>query len=209
MALHDDAVHDGEWENCGSFSFWKTQQIELAGLTLGVIGFGRIGRRVAEIGHVFGMTVLAGSHNQSHQSPPGDSRFEWASIEEIAERSDVVSLHCSLTESSRNLVNEAFLSRVKPTSFIINTARGALIDESALAAALNSGRLAGAALDVASSEPATRDNPLLSARNCLMTPHLAWSTLAARRRMMQTTADNIRAFLAGTPQNVVNGVATD
>ena len=98
---------------------------------------------------------------------------------------------------------------MKPTSFIINTARGALIDESALAAALNSGRLAGAALDVASREPATRDNPLLSARNCLMTPHLAWSTLAARRRMMQTTADNIRAFLAGTPQNVVNGVATD
>ena len=206
VALHSKAVHDGEWQTCGSFSFWKTPQIELAGLTLGVIGFGRIGRRVAEIGRAFGMTVLASSHNNDRQERSDALPVEWASVEEIAERSDVVTLHCSLTPSSRQLVNRDFLSRMKPSAFLINPSRGALIDESALADALNAGRLAGAALDVASQEPVSSDNLLLSATNCLMTPHIAWSTLAARRRMMQTSAENIRAFLAGTPRNVVNNV---
>jgi glycerate dehydrogenase len=202
VALHDEAVRAGEWQSCGSFSFWKTPQIELHGLTLGVIGFGRIGQQVARIGSAFGMRILAASRHR--QALPDDLSFEWATTEEIAERADVVSLHCSLNENSTGMINRDFLSRMKPSAFLLNTSRGPLIDEAALAEALNAGEQAGAAVDVASVEPITDDNPLLTARNCLITPHMAWSSLAARRRMMEITADNIRHFLAGTPNNIVN-----
>ncbi|MDA0807089.1 MAG: D-2-hydroxyacid dehydrogenase [Planctomycetota bacterium] len=202
VALHDEAVRAGEWQSCGSFSFWKTPQIELHGLTLGVIGFGRIGQQVARIGSAFGMRILAASRHR--QALSNDLSFEWATTEEIAERADVVSLHCSLNENSTGMINRDFLSRMKPSAFLLNTSRGPLIDEAALAEALNAGELAGAAVDVASVEPITDDNPLLTARNCLITPHMAWSSLAARRRMMEITADNIRHFLAGTPNNIVN-----
>jgi glycerate dehydrogenase len=203
VALHDEAVRAGEWQRCGAFSFWKTPQIELQGLTLGVIGFGRIGQQVARIGSAFGMQILAASRHR--QNSPDDVLFEWASPEEIAARADVVSLHCSLNEKSRGMINREFMSRMKPSAFLVNTSRGPLVDEAALAEALNTDQLAGAAVDVASVEPITDDNPLLTARNCLITPHMAWSSLAARRRMMQVTADNIRNFLAGTPSNIVNG----
>tara|TARA_R110002072_G_scaffold302710_2_gene487689 strand:+ start:224203 stop:225168 length:966 start_codon:yes stop_codon:yes gene_type:complete len=203
VALHDEAVRAGEWESCGSFSFWKTPQIELHGLTLGVIGFGRIGQQVARIGSAFGMRILAASRHRQISSE--DHSFEWATTEEIAAQADVISLHCSLNDNSRGMVNRDFLSRMKPSAFLLNTSRGPLIDEAALAEALDTGTLAGAAVDVASVEPITSDNPLLTARNCLITPHMAWSSLAARRRMMQITADNIRNFLAGKPNNIVNG----
>jgi glycerate dehydrogenase len=203
VALHDEAVHAGEWQRCGSFSFWKTPQIELHGLTLGVIGFGRIGQQVARIGSAFGMQILAASRHR--QNAPDDIPFAWATPDEIAAQADVVTLHCSLNENSRGLINREFLSRMKPSAFILNTSRGPLVDEAALAEALNTDQLAGAAVDVASVEPITDDNPLLTARNCLITPHMAWSSLAARRRMMQVTADNIRNFQASTPSNIVNG----
>jgi glycerate dehydrogenase len=202
VALHDEAVHEGEWQRCGSFSFWKTPQIELQGLTLGVIGFGQIGQQVARIGSAFGMQILAASRHR--QNAPDDIPFAWATPDEIAARADVVTLHCSLNENSTGMINREFLSRMKPSAFILNTSRGPLVDEAALAEALNTDQLAGAAVDVASVEPITDDNPLLTARNCLITPHMAWSSLAARRRMMQVTADNIRNFLAGTPSNIVN-----
>jgi glycerate dehydrogenase len=202
VALHDEAVHAGEWQSCGSFSFWKTPQIELQGLTLGVIGFGRIGQQVARIGSAFGMQILAASRHR--QNAPDDIQFSWATPDEIAEQADVVSLHCSLNENSTGMINREFLSRMKPSAFLLNTSRGPLIDEAALAEALNTGQLVGAAVDVASVEPITDDNPLLTADNCLITPHMAWSSLAARRRMMQITADNIRNFLIGEPCNIVN-----
>jgi len=203
VAQHDEAVHAGEWQSCGSFSFWKTPQIELQDLTLGVIGFGRIGQQVARIGSAFGMRILATSRHR--QNGPADIVFEWVSPEMVAERADVISLHCSLNEESTGMISREFLSRMKPSAFLLNTSRGPLIDEAALAEALNAEQLAGAAVDVASVEPITEDNPLLTARNCVITPHMAWSSLAARRRMMQVTAENIRNFLAGTPGNIVNG----
>jgi glycerate dehydrogenase len=205
VALHSDAVFDGEWQRCESFSFWKTPQIELAGLTLGVIGSGRIGRRVAEIANVFGMRVLGMTRHPETAASP-DGLFEWATLDEIAEQSDVVSLHCALNDESRGIVNAGFLSRMKQSAFLINTSRGPLVDDAALADALNRDVIAGAALDVVSREPIVPENPLLQAKNCLITPHMAWTMLAARQRMVSRTADNIRAFLAGNPQNVVNGV---
>ena len=138
------------------------------------------------------------------QNVPEDVSFEWATTEEIAARADVISLHCSLNENSKGMINREFLSCMKTSAFLLNTSRGPLIDEASLAEALNSDRLAGAAVDVASVEPITVDNPLLNARNCVVTPHMAWSSLAARRRMMQVTADNIRNFQSESPINVVN-----
>lgn len=202
VGLHDTLVRQGEWRKANAFSFWRTPQLELAGLTLGVIGFGRIGRRSAEIGHALGMNVLA--CDGAHVNPPAWEPFGWRSAEQIAAESDVITLHCNLTEEAKGMINASFLAKMKPNAFLVNTARGALVDEQALAEALNAGKIAGAALDVVSVEPIREDNPLLKARNCLLTPHMAWSTLAARKRIMQTTADNIRDFLAGKPANVVS-----
>ena len=202
IGLHDQAVHNGDWETCGSFSFWKTPQTELAGKTLGIIGFGRIGRRVGEIGNALGMRILACDPFQ--QNPPTYESFAWATVDEIASKSDVVTLHCNLTANDTGMIDSGFLARMKPSAFLLNAARGQLVDDRALADALNSDRLAGAALDVVSSEPISPDNPLLSARNCILTPHMAWSTLAARQRMMATTVENVAAFLAEAPVNVVN-----
>lgn len=200
--LHDSEVHRGEWGHCPDFCFWRTPLTELAGMTMGIIGFGRIGRRVGELAHALGMGVLACDDYQ--QRPPDYAPFAWASLDEITTRSDVITLHCPLTDKSRGLVNREFLSRVKPTCLLINTARGPLVVDSDLADALNQGQLAGAAVDVVSVEPIRADNPLLSAKNCLITPHIAWATLAARKRLMKTTAENIRAFQEGKAQNVVN-----
>ena len=186
VGRHNSAVHNGRWQSCGSFSFWDTPQVELAELTLGIIGFGRIGRRVGEIGNAFGMSILACA--KVPKNPPGYEPFDWATAEEIATQADVLTLHCNLTSDSEQMINAEFLRRMKPTAFVINTARGGLVDDHALATALNNDRLAGAALDVVSIEPIMDENPLLSAKNCILTPHMAWSTRSARARMMRTTA---------------------
>jgi glycerate dehydrogenase len=198
VALHDIEVRAGEWQNCGSFSFWKTTQIELADLTMGIIGFGNIGRQVGSIANAFGMRVIA--HSRSAKEAEG---VEFLELNQLAQQADVISLHCSLNASSMNLVNESFLHQMKPSAFLINTSRGALVDEAALASALNADRIAGAALDVVSFEPIRFDNPLLQAKNCVLTPHMAWSTLGARKRMMNIIAQNIRDFLNGSPTNTV------
>jgi glycerate dehydrogenase len=200
--VHDAAVRAGEWSRAAEFCFWKTPQIELAGKTMGIIGFGRIGRRVGELAHAFGMSVLA--YDAYPGSAPSYQPFAWATLEELLPRADVITLHSPLTPETTGMVNCHFLSQCTPTSFLLNAARGPLVVEEDLANALNNGRLAGAAVDVVSEEPIAQNNPLLSARNCIITPHIAWATLAARRRLMAATAANIANFLAGKPTNVVN-----
>ena len=202
IALHNNEVHQGEWGRCPDFCFWRTPLTELAGMTMGIIGFGRIGRRVGELAHALGMKVLACDSIQ--ENPPPYAPFSWANLDDIAIQSDVITLHCPLTERSRGLINRQFLSQVKPSCILINTARGPLVVDQDLADALNQGQLGGAALDVVSVEPIRADNPLLLAKNCVITPHIAWATLAARRRLMEATVMNIQCFQAGRPRNVVN-----
>jgi glycerate dehydrogenase len=197
---HAQTVRDGRWTRSTDFCYWDFPLIELDGLTLGIVGFGRIGRAVGDLGIAFGMKVLACSRTAG-VAPPC---VRFVELDTLFHESDVVSLHCPLTPQTANLVNARRLSLMKPTAFLLNTSRGPLVDESALADALNSGRLAGAALDVLSAEPPPADNPLLTARNCLITPHLAWATRAARARLMKIAVENVRAFLHGTAQNVVN-----
>lgn len=203
IGQHADSVHRGEWSRNADWCYWLTPQVELAGLTMGIVGFGRIGRRVGELAHAFGMRVLA--HSPKQVNPPGYTPFAWAaSLDELAGEADVLSLHCPLTSANQGMVNRSLLGRMKPTALLINTARGALVNEQDLADALNAGVIAGAAVDVVSHEPIRAENPLLAAKNCLITPHMAWTTLAARQRLMRTTAENIAAFLRGSPINVVN-----
>lgn len=203
VGQHDDAVHAGEWTHAQDFCFWKTAPIELAGLTIGIVGFGRIGRRVGELAHAFGMQVLA-SGGRTRDYRPAYEPFAWTDVRDLFAHSDVISLHCPLTEGNAGFVDRELLRTLKPSAFFINAARGGLVDESALADALNTGRLAGAAVDVVSREPMRPDNALLRARNCIITPHVAWASLAARRRLMATAVHNVEAFLAGHPANVVN-----
>lgn len=201
VARHDTAVKAGEWTAAPDFCFWRQSPQELAGLTMGIVGFGRIGRRVAELAHAFRMSVLA--HTRTRRDAPRNGPFEWVEVPRLFERADVISLHCPLTADNDRFVNQELLGRVRPGCILINTARGGLVDEAALARALASGPLGGAAVDVVSTEPIRPDNPLLRAPNCLITPHMAWGSLAARRRLMEATARNIQAFLAGQPINVV------
>jgi glycerate dehydrogenase len=202
VEMHVAAVRAGDWERSGDFSFWKTPQVELAGKTMGIAGFGRIGRRVGELAHAFGMPVLAADAFRS--AAPAYTPFAWVELDELFARSDVISLHCPLTPETAGLVNRQRLSRVKPGAVLLNASRGGLVVEADLAAALNEGRLAGAAVDVVSQEPVRPENPLLSARNCLITPHIAWASREARGRLLDTTVTNIKNFLAGRPTNVVN-----
>jgi len=204
VALYDAVVKRGEWSKSRDFTLMREPLTELAGKTLGIVGLGRIGARVAAVAHALGMEILA--HNPRSQSAPEGIPVEWLSLDDLFRRSDVVSLHCPLTSENEGMVNAARLSSMRPGALLINTARGALIREADLAKALDEGIIAGAALDVSAREPILPDNPLLTAKNCLITPHIAWATLAARRRLMAITAKNIDAFLAGSPQNVVNGL---
>jgi glycerate dehydrogenase len=199
---HDRAVKAGEWSASPDWCFWKSPLVELSGLKMGIIGFGRIGRKVAELAHAFGMEVLAAA--RSRREAPSYPRFAWKSVEEIFAEADVVSLHCPETPMTKGFVNAALLARMKKSAWLLNTSRGSLIDEASLAAALNEGRLAGAALDVVSVEPIRPDNPLLRAKNCLLTPHLALATESARRRLLEQTTGNVIAFLKGEPRNVIN-----
>ena len=183
-------------------SFRLSRLSELAGKTLAVVGFGRIGRAVGEIAHSFGMSVLAVA--RTPKFPPAWKPFSWGTVEEAFRLGDIVSLNCSLTKENAGMVNSRLLSSMKSGSFLVNTARGGLIVEKDLAEALAAGKPAGAGLDVLSQEPPPADNPLLAAPNCIITPHIAWATFEARARMMSTTAANIRAFLAGAPENLVS-----
>lgn len=198
---HDEAVRAGRWQTCGSFCFWDTPQVCLEGKTMGIYGFGHIGRAVGRIAKALGMNVLA--CNRSH-CPEGEEIAEYVSFDELLRRSDVLSLHCPLTEETQGLINAEAISRMKDGAMLLNTARGPLVEENALAEALKSGKLRGAAMDVANVEPIPMDSPLLSAPNCVLTPHMAWAPVEARAKIVRITEENIRCFLAGTPQNVVN-----
>lgn len=189
-------VRDGRWSACPDFCYWDAPLQELAGLRFGIVGHGRIGAAVARIARAFGMEVL------SHRRNPGPEDVD---LDTLLAASDVVSLHCPLTPQTRGLINAERLARMKPGALLINTGRGPLIDEAALAAALASGQLGGAGLDVLSVEPPAADQPLLRAPNCLITPHVAWASRAARERLIAASAANVAALLSGTPIHVVNG----
>jgi glycerate dehydrogenase len=201
VRLHADAVRAGEWSRSPDWSFWKSPLIELAGKTMGVVGFGRIGRQVGCIADAMGMRVIA--HDTYRGEEPGWPGFRWADLEELLAESDVVSLHSPLFPETSGMMNARTLGLMKPSAFLINTSRGPLVLDRDLADALNAGKLAGAGLDVLSEEPPADDNPLLSARNCLVTPHIAWATREARGRLMDQAIENIRAFLSGQPRNAV------
>jgi glycerate dehydrogenase len=201
VAAHASSVAAGGWSRCPDFCYWDFPLCELAGLTMGIVGFGRIGRMAARVAQAFGMNVLAHDVAPPPELPPG---VRFVGLEELFSESDVVSLHCPLTPATDKLVNAKRLAMMKRSAYLINTARGPLVDEAALAEALNAGGLAGAGLDVLSIEPPPADNPLLTAKNCYVTPHIAWAARASRQRLLDTAVANVRAFLAGTPQNVVN-----
>ena len=201
-AQHHQAVVAGQWQAIGDFSFTLAPIHELAGKTIGIVGLGRTGRATAAIAAAFGMRVVASSRRQIN--PLSNEDFEWLSVEQLFEQTDVVSIHCPQTDETQGFIDAKLLARMKSSSILINTARGGLVDEQALADTLNAGGIAGALLDVCSTEPIGADNPLLGAKNCVITPHIAWATVAARQRLMQTTAENVTAFLKGQPQNVVN-----
>lgn len=198
---HDHAVHQGKWCACSNFCFWDTPQMELGGKTLGVIGFGRIGQAVAKLADAFGMHVLAYSRTIR---PEHQLLAECVDLDTLLAKSDFVSLHCPLFEENTKMINAASLSKMKDGAILINTARGGLLDEEAVADALFSGKLEAAAVDVISQEPMNRDNPLLSAPNCIITPHIAWAPKESRQRLLDCVVENIRCFLNGNAQNVVN-----
>ncbi len=198
---HADAVKQGRWSDCPDFCFWDHPLVELEGLTLGILGYGAIGRAVAQLGRAFGMEVIA--HSRSLQNSI-EGQVRAVDRDALFRESDVLTLHCPLTEETDQVVNAESLATMKPTAFLINTGRGQLVDEAALAAALEAGQLAGAGLDVLSSEPSAPDNPLIGAKNCFITPHLAWATKASRERLMAISVGNLRKFLDGQPTNLVN-----
>jgi len=201
-AIHAAATRAGEWSRYPDFSFWKTPLVELAGKTMGIIGLGRIGRRVAEIAVAMGLRVIAADEVKG--AVPDWPGFRWCGVDELLAEADIVSLHCPLLPQTRGIINAASLAKMKPSAVLINTSRGPLVVDQDLADALNGGRLAGAAVDVLSVEPPPPDNPLLSARNCIVTPHIAWATKEARTRLLDTAVANLQAFLQGHPVNVVN-----
>jgi glycerate dehydrogenase len=201
VGLHAQQVGSGKWSSHHDFCFWSSPQTELAGKTLGVIGFGRIGQQVAKIGDAFGMKIIFHNRSMKEEIPP---HFRQVTKEEIFRKSDFISINCPLTAENTGFVNSATIGLMKPTAFLINTGRGPLINEHDLAEALNQGKIAGAGLDVLSIEPPAPDNPLLTSKNCFITPHIAWATFEARTRLMQIAIDNLRAFIDGEPIHVVN-----
>ena len=200
VMLHSDSVRAGTWCRSKEFCYWELPLYELEHKTMGILGYGSIGRAVAEAAQAFGMRILVYSRTPK-ELPKG---WEWVGFEELLRRSDVLSLHCPLTPQTEQIIDEKALARMKPGAFLLNTSRGGLLAEQAVADALNSGRLAGAGLDVLSTEPPKADNPLLTAKNCLITPHIAWGAQDSRARLVATVAENIAAFERGEPQNVVN-----
>ena len=198
---HSDTVHAGRWSASQDFCYWDGSLIELHGLTLGLVGYGRIAQATAQIARAFGMSVLV---TRRRKDSPPQAEVEFVELDRLFGESDILSLHCPLTPETKEMVNASRLGLMKRSAFLINTARGALVNEEDLAHALNEGRIAGAGLDVLSTEPPPASNPLLSAKNCVITPHIAWATRNARIRLLHVAAENIRAWIAGSPQNVVN-----
>lgn len=204
VAGHAETVRRGRWSECDDFCYWDYPLVELADLTLGVVGLGRIGRATAAIGRAFGMKAIA--HDVFTDNPPDgpDGGVTLVDLDTLFTQSDVVTLHCPLTPETEKLVNRRRLQQMKPTAMLINTSRGPLVDEEALAEALGSGQIAAAGLDVLCQEPPAADNPLFKAKNCYITPHISWATKAARERLLSTAVENVAAFIDGNPQNVVN-----
>lgn len=200
VGLHSGAVHTGRWQTCPDFCFWDRPLIELDGKTMGIVGYGAIGSAVGTVAQALGMKLLVTAR---HEKPvPEGARF--VSLPELLAQSDVVSLHCPQTAENARMINAGALAQMKDGAILLNTARGGLLDEQAVADALRSGKLLAAGMDVVSAEPIRADNPLLTAPNCFLTPHIAWAPLETRRRLQAISAENLRAFLAGKPQNVVN-----
>lgn len=198
---HGDAVRNGAWTGSSDWCFWQRPLIEIRSKTLGIVGYGRIGQKVAQIAEAFGMNVIVTSNRRPADLAPG---VQWSTLDEVFAVSDFVSLHCPLQRSTCGIVNSARIAQMKNDAFLINTSRGGLIVEEDLASALNSGKLAGAALDVLSTEPPSSSNPLLQAKNCIITPHIAWATREARARLMDIAMANLKDWLDGHPQNVVS-----
>lgn len=201
VAHHSEAVHVGRWEQCADFSFCDYPQIELAGKTMGIIGFGRIGQKVGIIAKAFGMRVLAYS---PHEYERGKAIGTYVNLETLLAESDIISLHCPLFPETEGIINQGTIAKMKDGVIILNNGRGPLIVEQDLADALNSGKVQAAGVDVVSVEPIKGDNPLLTAKNCFITPHIAWATKEARQRIMNCAVQNLKAYLAGKPENVVN-----
>lgn len=196
VASYAREVADGKWTNCPDFCFWDSALTELAGKTMGIVGLGNTGMATARIAVAMGMKVVALTSKSADTLPEGITP---APLDDVLASADVVSLHCPLTPSTRHLINAASIAKMKPSAILINTGRGPLVNEQAVADALNGGRLAAFGADVLSQEPPRGDNPLLSARNCFLTPHIAWATLEARTRLMSTATENVRQFIAGEP----------
>jgi len=202
-ARHDASVRDGEWERRREFCYWLSPQVELTGKTMGIAGFGNNGRRVGELAHAFGMEVLAYDPKPDVRAP-AYAPFAFVGLDELFARSHVISLHCPLTDATRAMVNAQRLALMQKGSLIINTGRGPVLDEAAVAEALHSGQLGGLGADVLAVEPPLADNPLLKTPNTCITPHIAWASLRARSNIINITAANLRGFVEGKPQNVVN-----
>ena len=205
VGAHSDDVRAGGWSRSADFCYWRHPLVELAGKTLGIVGYGRIGQAFARVAQALGMRVVVHTRTVDaarQQCAPGSPEF--VGLDELYAQSDVISLHCPLTSDNKGMIDARSIAAMRRGVLLINTARGPLIVEDDLAAALASGQVGGAALDVLGSEPPAADNPLLAAPNCLVTPHIAWGAREARQRIMHTAADNLACFLAGTPQNVVN-----
>ena len=203
VGAHSDAVKAGAWSRCPDFCFWNYPLIELKGKKMGIIGFGQIGRAVAKLARAFGMEVLACGHHGIRKELLEEG-MRSAALEEVYAQADVISLHCPLSEENRGMICRSALEKMKPGVFILNTARGALVCEQDLKEAILSGKVGGAAVDVAVTEPISEDSPLLSTPNLIITPHIAWAPKEARIRLMNTAVENLRAYLAGEPVNVVN-----
>lgn len=202
VGLHSESVKNGEWENNIDWCYWKTPQIELANKVMGIIGFGRIGQATANIAMALGMKILA---YDEYQNPSLESdSMHYVSLDELFKRSDVIVLHCPLLPTTRGIINKESIQKMKDNVMIINDSRGPLIHEKDLADALQSGKVAGAAVDVVSTEPIKSDNPLLKAHNVIITPHMAWGTKESRLRLMNIALENLRAFMNGNPINIVN-----
>jgi len=203
VGVHDTAVKAGEWVRCPDHSFWKTSILELDGLTLGIVGYGTIGRAVARVGAAFGMNIIA--YAPRIPQDPGPTPVRFVPLEDLFSTADVVTLNCPQTADNAGFVNSGLLAVMKSTALLINVARGGLVNEADLARALRNGTIAGAGLDVVAHEPMLADNPLLGVPNCIFTPHIAWASLAARKRLMAIVTANIISFLQGSPVNVVSG----
>jgi glycerate dehydrogenase len=199
---HSDSVMKGKWAESIDFCYWDFPLIELAGKTMGIVGFGNIGNKVGDIATAFGMNIIAASKPETDQS--NRKNFRWAGISEVLEQADVVSIHTPLLPETKGLINAGSLKRMKKTAFLINTSRGPIVVDEDLADALNNGVIAGAGIDVLSMEPPSKDNPLFKARNCIITPHIAWATKEARTRLIEIAVDNLSSFIEGKPVNVVN-----